>query len=38
MTDHIVLNASHSLMLLRRDTIEQTISFLRDGRFFQNAA
>jgi hypothetical protein len=38
MADHIVLNASHTLMLLRRDAIEQTISFLRDGKFFLSAA
>jgi hypothetical protein len=38
MTDHIVLNASHTLMLLRRDAIEQTIAFLRDGKFFLSAA
>jgi pimeloyl-ACP methyl ester carboxylesterase len=38
MTDHIVLKTSHSLMMLHRGTIDQTISFLRDGRFFQSAA
>jgi pimeloyl-ACP methyl ester carboxylesterase len=38
MADHVVINASHSLMLLRRDTIEQTLAFLRDGRFLQSAA
>jgi hypothetical protein len=33
MADHIVLKASHTLMLLHRDAIGQTICFLRDGRF-----
>jgi len=33
MTDHIVLNTSHTLMLLRRDAIAQTIAFLRQDRF-----
>jgi pimeloyl-ACP methyl ester carboxylesterase len=33
MTDHIVLKTSHTLMLLNRDAIRQTIAFLRDGRF-----
>jgi pimeloyl-ACP methyl ester carboxylesterase len=33
MADHIVLKTSHTLMLLRRDAIEQTIFFLREGRF-----
>ena len=37
MADHIVLNASHSLMLWRRDAIDQTIVFLREGRFDQSA-
>jgi pimeloyl-ACP methyl ester carboxylesterase len=33
MADHIVLKTSHSLMLLHRGAIEQTIAFLREGRF-----
>jgi len=33
MADHIVLKTSHSLMMFHRGTINQTISFLRDGRF-----
>jgi pimeloyl-ACP methyl ester carboxylesterase len=33
MTDHVILSTSHSLMLLNRRAIDQTITFLRDGRF-----
>ena len=33
MADHIVLSTSHSLMLLNRRAIDQTIIFLREGRF-----
>jgi pimeloyl-ACP methyl ester carboxylesterase len=33
MTDHIVLKTSHSLMLLNGGVIDQTIAFLRKGRF-----
>jgi hypothetical protein len=33
MTDYIVLKTSHSLMMLHRGTIDQTIAFLRDGNF-----
>ena len=33
MTDHIVLGATHSGLLRHQDAINQTISFLRDGRF-----
>lgn len=33
MTDHIVLKASHSLMLINRGVIEQAIAFLRKGKF-----
>jgi pimeloyl-ACP methyl ester carboxylesterase len=33
MADHIILNTSHTLMLLHRGAIEQTIAFLREGRF-----
>lgn len=36
MTDHIVLKTSHSLMLLNRHVIKQTIVFLREGRFDRN--
>src|ERR1700744_290438 len=36
MADHIVLNTSHTLMLLRRPAIDQTIFFLREGKFDQN--
>lgn len=36
MTDHIVLSTSHSLMLLNRRAIGQTITFLREGRFDRN--
>jgi hypothetical protein len=33
MADHVVLKTSHSLMMLHRGTIDQTIAFLREGRF-----
>jgi len=33
MTDHIVVRASHPLMVRNRLAIEQTVAFLRDGRF-----
>lgn len=33
MTDHIVLGATHSGLLRHQGAINQTISFLRDGRF-----
>jgi pimeloyl-ACP methyl ester carboxylesterase len=33
VTDHVVLKTSHSLMLLNRSAIAQTIAFLRVGRF-----
>lgn len=33
MADHITLKTSHSLMLLNRKAINQTIAFLREGRF-----
>jgi|SRR5579871_545008 len=33
MADHITLKTSHSLMLLNRNAITQTIAFLRMGRF-----
>jgi alpha/beta hydrolase fold len=33
MTDHIVIGASHPWMVRNRLAIEQTIAFLRDGRF-----
>jgi len=38
MTDHIVLKASHTLMLLNRRAIAQTITFLREGRFSNSVA
>jgi pimeloyl-ACP methyl ester carboxylesterase len=33
MTDHIVIGASHPWIIRNRLAIEQTIAFLRDGRF-----
>jgi hypothetical protein len=33
MADHIVLGATHSGLLRHQGAINQTISFLRDGRF-----
>jgi hypothetical protein len=33
MTDHVVIPASHALMIRNPQAINQTIAFLRDGRF-----
>jgi pimeloyl-ACP methyl ester carboxylesterase len=33
MADHIVISASHPFLMQKDDAIEQTIAFLRDGRF-----
>jgi pimeloyl-ACP methyl ester carboxylesterase len=33
MADHIVIRADHALMLRNRQAIDQTIAFLKDGRF-----
>jgi pimeloyl-ACP methyl ester carboxylesterase len=33
MTDHLVIPASHALMIRNPQAINQTIAFLRDGRF-----
>ena len=38
MTDHIVIGASHPWMVRNRLAIEQTIAFLRDGRFNADGA
>jgi hypothetical protein len=37
MSDHIVLGATHSGLLRHQSVINQTISFLRDGRFLRTA-
>jgi hypothetical protein len=37
MTDHLVLGATHSGLLRHQGAINQTISFLRDGRFLRTA-
>jgi hypothetical protein len=33
MTDHLVIHASHAMMIRNREAIMQTITFLKDGRF-----
>lgn len=33
MTDHIVIPASHALMIRNKEAMAQTIAFLKDGRF-----
>jgi hypothetical protein len=33
MADHIIIPATHPGLIRRRDAIEQTIAFLREGRF-----
>jgi pimeloyl-ACP methyl ester carboxylesterase len=33
MTDHIIIPATHPGLIRRREAIEQTITFLREGRF-----
>jgi hypothetical protein len=38
MADHIVIPATHPGLTRRRDAIEQTIAFLRDGRFDASCA
>jgi len=35
MADHIVIGASHPWLPRNRLAIEQTIEFVRDGRFMQ---
>jgi pimeloyl-ACP methyl ester carboxylesterase len=37
MSDHIVLGATHSGLLRHQSAINQTLSFLRDGRFLRTA-
>jgi pimeloyl-ACP methyl ester carboxylesterase len=33
LTDHVVIDASHSGLLFSTDATDQTVAFLRDGRF-----
>jgi hypothetical protein len=33
MADHVVIRASHALMIRNPEAVDQTIAFLRDGRF-----
>jgi pimeloyl-ACP methyl ester carboxylesterase len=37
MTDHIIVSASHTMLPRNQSAIDQTIAFLRDGRFSRPA-
>jgi hypothetical protein len=38
MADHVVVGATHSGLLTHQGTIDQTLAFLRDGRFIGDGA
>ncbi|MAI63074.1 MAG: hypothetical protein CBB87_11455 [Micavibrio sp. TMED27] len=37
MSDHIVMDATHSFMMFNKNVIEQVLSFLKNGKFTKNA-
>jgi pimeloyl-ACP methyl ester carboxylesterase len=37
LTDHVVIDASHSGLLFSAEAVEQAVAFLRDGHFQHNA-
>jgi hypothetical protein len=37
-TDHVVIGSGHSFIMYRAEAVQQTLRFLRDGRFARDTA